>query len=189
MKLSTLAVVLGVVFALPNLFALLKPTAFTTAARKFPRATPIGWFLTLAATAWFLSNLNAETIADFASYKKMMLIGFAALGILTCIFVPDFLPVRGLAALLLLTAHYTLNRTRWAESDLRLILVVWAYTWVIAGLWLTVSPWRLRDYLTWSTSSPSRLRAISAGCLAFAILVAILGLTAFSQPVQASPMP
>src|SRR5687768_11632323 len=127
MKLSTLALTLGVLFALPNLFALVNPSGFTAAARRFPRATPIGWFLVLAATAWFLYNLNSETIADFAAYKKMMLIGFAALGIATCIFVTDFLPVRGLAAILLLAAHYTLNRTRWADSDLRLIIVVWAY--------------------------------------------------------------
>src|SRR5690349_18748884 len=100
MKLSTLAVVLGLVVALPQIYGLLKPSAFAAAARKFPRSESWGFLLMGLGTIWFLWNLNNESISDFASYKNLMLVGFGAIGVLTCIFVRDFLAVRGLAVVL-----------------------------------------------------------------------------------------
>jgi hypothetical protein len=181
MTLSTLAILIGAVFCAIQLFALLQPEAFTKYARAFPRSEGIGFVLMAIGTAWFLYNLQAEAIADFAAYKKYMLIGFGAIGVLTCIFVRDFLAVRGLAICLLLLAWVTLNRTRWAESPARLILVVWAYVWVICGMWFTVSPWRLRDFLNWWTATAGRLRFGSVLQLALGATVLALGLTAFRQ--------
>ena len=56
--------------------------------------------LVLTGTAWFLYNLSLESISDFASYKNILFAGFAGVGIGTCIFVQDFLAVRGLAVVL-----------------------------------------------------------------------------------------
>jgi hypothetical protein len=50
---------------------------------------------------------------------------------------------------------------------------------VIAGIWLTVSPWRLRDLLNWATANETRVRVGSAIRLAFGLFVAVLGLTKF----------
>ena len=179
MTLSTLAILIGAAYCAIQLFALLQPDAFTKKARAFPRSEGIGFVLMGIGTAWFLYNLHSEAIADFADYKKYMLIGFGAIGVLTCIFVRDFLAVRGFAVCLLLLAWFTLNRTRWADSPARLVLVVWAYTWVLCGMWLTISPWRLRDFLNWWTASTGRLRAGSALQLALGVTILVLGLTAF----------
>ena len=181
MTLSTLAILLGALYSALQIFALLRPDEFTQKARAFPRSEGIGFLLMALGTAWFLYNLQSEAIADFAAYKKYMLLAFGAIGVLTCIFVRDFLAVRGLAVCLLLLAWFTLNRTRWAESPARLILVVWAYTWVILGMWLTISPWRLRDFLNWWTATKSRLRAGSLLQLALGATVLVLGLTAFRK--------
>jgi hypothetical protein len=132
-------------------------------------------------TAWFLYNLNAEAIADFAAYKKWMLTGFGALGLLTCIYVRDYLAVRGLSVCLLLLAWLTLNHTRWAESSARLILVIWAYCWIVAAMWFTVSPWRLRDLIHWFTANERRIRFGSILQLAFGAVILILGVTVFRQ--------
>ena len=67
------------------------------ALRKFPRSEPWGYALMGLGTLWFLANLQAESISDFAAYKNLMLIGFGAVGLLTCLYVRDFLAVRGLA--------------------------------------------------------------------------------------------
>lgn len=179
MTLSTLAIVIGALYSAIHIFALARPQEFTKQARSFPRNETLGYVLMGIGTAWFLYNLQAEAIADFAAYKKYMLLGFGAIGVLTCIFVRDFLAVRGLAVCLLLLAWFTLNRTRWADSPLRLILVVWAYTWVICGIWFTISPWRLRDLLNWWTATTGRIRAISALQLVLGATVLVLGLTAF----------
>ena len=179
MTLSTLAILIGALYSAIQLWALVQPDAFSKFARAFPRAEGIGFLLMAIGTTWFLYNLHSEAIADFAAYKKYMLLGFGAIGVLTCIFVRDFLAVRGLAICLLLLAWFTLNRTRWADSPARLILVIWAYTWVICGMWFTISPWRLRDILNWWTATSGRLRAGSLVQLALAVTVLVLGFTAF----------
>ena len=143
MKLSTLAILLGLGFGLPQLFGLLNPSKFREAVRQFPRSETWGYGLMVLGTAWFLWNLGQENISDFAAYKKAMLIGFAAVGVATCIYVRDFLAVRGLAIVFLLLAKLMVDTARWEDTEWRLVIVTWAYLLVIAGMWLTVSPWRL----------------------------------------------
>lgn len=179
MKLSTLAVGLGVLFSLPPLYALLKPTEFAAAAARFPRSLPWGFALLGLGTIWFLWNLNAESISDFATYKKWMLLGFGGLGLATCIFVQDFLAVRGLAIVLLLLAKLMLDTARWHDSPWRLIIAAWAYVWILAGMWFTISPWRLRDLIQWATANEKRLKIVNAVRLAFGLFIVTLGLTVF----------
>lgn len=178
--LSKLALVFGGLFCLPQIYALANPKGFAAWAKNFPRNFPVGCVLMGVGTAWFLYNLNQETISDFAKYKTAMLVGFGAVGALTCVFVRDFLAVRGLAVVLLMLAWFALKTARLTyHTDWRLVIVVWAYLWVIAGMWLTISPWRLRDYLQWATANETRIRVGGALRLAFGLLVVLLGLTAY----------
>jgi hypothetical protein len=179
MKLSTLTVILGLIFALPHLYALLQPSAFAAGLRKFPRSQSWGFALMGLGTAWFLWNVNNESISDFASYKNLMLGGFGAVGVLTCIFVRDFLAVRGLAVVLLLLSKLMLDTARWHDSEWRLVISTMAYVWIIAGMWFTISPWRLRDLIQWATANENRLRLLSAVRLCIGALLIILGLTVF----------
>ena len=183
MKLSTLAVLLGLGFGLPQLYGLMKPAKFREAVRKFPRSEPWGYALMLLGTAWFLWNLDQENISDFAAYKKALLIGFAAVGVATCIYVRDFLAVRGLAVVFLLLAKLMVDTARWEDTEWRLVIVTWAYVLVIAGMWFTVSPWRLRDLLNWGTATDQRVRLGCGLRLAFGLFVIALGLAVF-RPVE-----
>src|SRR5712672_946316 len=154
LKLSTLAIVLGLGMGLPQIYGLVNPTAFATAVRKFPRSLPWGFALMLLGTAWFLWNLSQESISDFASYKDKLFFFFGAIGVATCFFVQDFLAVRGLAVVLLLLGKLMVDTGRPALSATSWVLVIqtWAYMLVVAGIWFTVSPWRLRDLLQWGTA-------------------------------------
>jgi hypothetical protein len=178
-KLSTLSICLGLSFAAFNLFALLNPGRFAAAARKFPRSVPIGCALTLAGTAWFMWNVSREPLADFESLKPFLFTLFAGVGLGTCFFVQDFLAVRGLSVLLLLLGKLMVDAERWATSEWRLVIAVWAYVLVLAGMWFTISPWRLRDFLNWGTANVTRIRVTSAIRLAFALFIATLGFTVF----------
>ena len=186
LKLSTLAIVLGLLYAVPHLYGLLNPAAFGSALRKFPRYTPIGYPLMLAATAWFIYNLSLETVSDFATFKPVLYVLFGAIGVGACIFVKDFLPVRGLAVVMLLLAWLMVNRARWIETPWRLVITTWAYFWVIAGMWFTISPWRLRDLINWATATEKRIRFVSGLRLAFGIFVVVLGLTVFKAAEKKS---
>ena len=179
MTLSLLAVVLGTGVAIPQLVGLFKPDTFTQCARKFPRHEMIGRVLMLAATAWFLWNLKAEQISDFAAYKPYMFAGFTLLGVGSCFFLRDFLAVRGLAILLLLLAKLMVDTARWHDSGWRIVISLWAYGLVVAGMWFTVSPWRLRDCIEWMTATEQRVRVGSAVRLAFGIFVIALGVAVY----------
>jgi len=181
LKLSTLAVLLGLGMGLPQIYGIVKPAAFATAVRKFPRSAPWGYALMLLGTAWFVWNVSQESISDFAAWKTPLLGAFAAIGIGTCVFVQDFLAVRGLAVVLLLlaklmvdTGRPTLPVTQWV-----LVFQAWAYVLVVAGSWFTVSPWRLRDLLNWGTANEQRIKVGCGLRLAFGLFVAALGATKF----------
>jgi hypothetical protein len=184
MKLSTLATLLGLAVALLGAWGLWKPSAFAAFARRFPRNTPLGYPLVLGATVWFLYYVGQEAVADFMALKPLLYVLFAGVGVGTCIFVRDFLPVRGLAVLYLLLAKLMLDTARWEETPWRLVIAVWAYVLVIAGMLFTVSPWRFRDLLQWATATESRVRLLNGLRLAFGLFVLVLGLTVYRAAEQ-----
>ena len=181
MKLSLLSILLGLGMSVPQIYGLTKPAQFTATARKFPRNLPVGVVLMLLATAWFLWNVNNEPIADFSAYKKQMMAAFAAVGILACFFVQDFLAVRGLAVLMLLLAKLMVDtgRPHLGESPWVLVIQGWAYPFVVLGIWFTITPWRLRDLINWATDSSARVRVLCLIRLGFAACIVMLGLTVF----------
>ena len=89
--------------------------------------------------------------------------------------------MRGLAVVFLLLAKAMVDtgRPHLGETPWVLVIQVWAYVLVAAGIWFTITPWKLRDFLNWMTATPSRIKTFSAIRLAFAIFVMLLGLTAF----------
>ena len=181
MKLSTLSIALGCIVAIPQVFGLANPKSFAATVRKFPRNTALGWALMLAATAWFILYVNQESDADFASMKPKLLVAFAAIGVGTCIFIQDFLAVRGLAILLMLLAKLMLDTGRpyLGETPWVLVNQVWAYALIIAGIWFTISPHRARDLIEWGTATEGRIKLTCAVRLAFGLFVAMLGFTVF----------
>ena len=181
MKLSLLSILLGLGMGLPQVYGLARPAKLSAAVKKFPRNLPAGIALMALGTLWFLWIVNQEPIADFAAYKPMMMIAFAAVGILSCVFVQDFLAVRGLAVVLLLLGKLMVDtgRPHLGESPFVVVIQAWAYVFVVLGIWLTITPWKLRDILNWATATEARTRLLSGLRLAFATFVLILGLTAF----------
>jgi hypothetical protein len=183
-KLSTLSLLLGLMVVLPALYGVLKPAALAAAARRFPRHAPSGVVLTLLATVWFIFNVSQESLSDFARMRNMFYILFVAVGLGACVFVRDFLAVRGLAVVLLLLAKLMVDTARWADTGWRLVIVVLAYALVILGMWLTISPWRLRDWIELATANDHRTRLLSAARLGFGLILIVLALAVF-RPAEA----
>jgi hypothetical protein len=178
-SLSNLAVLLGLGLALPQIYGLTNPTAFAAGVRRFPRSLPWGIALMLLGTGWFVLYLNGESIADFKVYKPLLLGGFAAVGVATCVYVQDFLAVRGLAVVFMLLAKLMVDTARWAGTEWREVISIWAYLLAVAGMWFTIYPWHMRDFLNWATANEKRVRVGSALRLAFGLFVAALGVTVF----------
>jgi hypothetical protein len=181
MKLSLLSILLGLGMGLPQVYGLTKPAQLAAAVKKFPRNLAWGVALMLLGTAWFIWLVNNEPIADFSAFKPYMMAGFAAVGVLSCIFVQDFLAVRGLAVVMLLLGKLMVDtgRPHLGESPFVVVIQAWAYVFVVMGIWFTITPWKLRDILNWATATEARTRLLSGLRLAFAAFVLVLGLTAF----------
>jgi len=181
MSLSLLSILLGFGMGSLQVYGLVNPQKFAASVRRFPRNLPVGVVLMLLGTAWFAWNVNIETISDFSAVKPYMLGAFIAVGVLSCIFVRDFLAVRGLAVVFLLLAKLMVDtgRPHLGDSDFVLVIQTWAYVLIVAGIWFTVTPWRLRDLLIWGTATEARIKIGCAIRLAFALFVLVLGLTVF----------
>ena len=181
MKLSLLSILLGLGMAVHAGVWLGQASRPHGSSAEISRHVPTGIALMLLGTAWFVWNVNVEPIADFAPMKPYMMAAFAAIGVGACFFVQDFLAVRGLAVVALLLAKVMVDtgRPHLGETPWVLVIQTWAYVLVVAGIWFTISPWRLRDLLNWATANEKRVKIGSALRLAFALLVVTLGCTAF----------
>jgi hypothetical protein len=176
---STLTMLIGAAYGLINIHAMVNPDAWRRTALALPRSLPVGYVMMLVSTAWFLHYVQQEDIADLASYKKLMLGGFGVLGIGSCYYLKDYLGARGFAVFLLLLAKLVCDTGRWVETPLRWLMITWAYVWVLVGMWWTVSPFRMRDWLEWNVRDPARLRVLSGLRAAFGFLLVALGATVF----------
>ena len=181
MKLSQLALILGVVCALAHLYAVLQPAGCAALLSRFPRNVPVGVFFTLLATGWFEFNLNNSDISDFAEWKTLMLIALGVIGVGSCFYVQDYIAVRGGAAVALLIADVVLDVQRLHSSGWKNVIAGWMYAWIIVSCWVVIQPWRVRDWINWAIKVPSRLRTLALSGLAFGIFVAVLGLTVLGE--------
>jgi hypothetical protein len=177
MNLSTLCILFGLVVALVNLVGVVSPVKFAQTMRRFPRSLPLGYILMLLGTGIFIWFVKNEPISDFEPLKPALYTLFLAVGVGSCLFVKDFLAVRGMSVLLLLLAKVMVDAARWHDSSWRLVITVWAYVFVIMGIVFTISPYKMRDLIIWSTSSEKKTRVWSAIRMALGVFVLVLGCT------------
>ena len=124
-------------------------------AKAFPRSTPAAYILMGAAIVWFLSIVLQLGPADFGQYKKILFLLFLVVGVGSFYFVPDFLAVRGLAALILLIG-WKLLMAGYMQAPASLPIVCFVYLMVVIALWIGASPFKLRDFFEWLYKSAAR---------------------------------
>jgi hypothetical protein len=128
---------------------------------------------------WFVRNLVTTDISDFAAFRPALIGGFALLGIGSCIYVRDYISVRGLAVVALLLADVVLDVQRLHPSPLKNLVTAWVYVWIVLAMWTAMSPWRARDWLAWCAATEGRLRMLGLAGLVWGLGIAALGLTVY----------
>lgn len=153
----------GVAMALPG------PTkAFLL---SFPRSSFFGTVLTVIAAVWGFWLVNAADLGEFSKMRPLLLTGIPVGAFLAWKFVDEFLAVRALGTMALLAAEPLLSAAYMQEPVSRLFLVVLAYFWILAGLFLVGMPYVLRDLISWVTAN-ARVFSVSAlGGAAYGILL------------------
>ena len=147
--------------------------------KGFPRNDNAGYFTIIAAMVWFLLILKGESMSDFERYRLHFNVFILATGIGACVYLKDYLAVRGSSVLMILLAKLIVDTARWHESDWRLVLVTMAYIMVVKGMWFTASPWRMRDLIEYVTGTEARFQKVCIARMVFGALLLGLGLTVF----------
>lgn len=146
--------------------------------KAFPRSANAAWLFFGTGALWFLWNVLHLSKADFGEYRGLLAVAFAAIAILAFKCVPDFLAVRGLSVLVLLSATPLLGAAYMEyQFPQRLFLVTLVYVCIALALWLGASPFRLRDFFEWLFARPGRARAVGGAVLAYGLLLAIVAFT------------
>lgn len=145
--------------------------------RKFPRQVAPGVFLMLLGTGWFLWNMARSDVTDFKDWQPVLMLGFGLLGLGCCIFVQDYLSVRGAGVVALLVCDHLLDVRRPSDNPWTVVLSVWCYLVIVCSVWWVGSPWRVRDLVGWMTGVEGRLKRVGWGLAGVGVVFGGLGLT------------
>ena len=142
--------------------------------KAFPRSQTAAFLLLGTASVWFLYKVMHLGPADFGQYRNLLFLMFLTVAVGSFFFVPDFLAVRGLAALALLVSGVLLDAAYMQEPRTRLFPVTFVYLVIVLSLYLGASPYRLRDFFDWLYKKELRPRIIGSLLAAYgAVLVGV----------------
>lgn len=152
--------------------------AFKAWAFGLLRSKVAAWILFGGASVWFLWHVLHLGEADFGNYRNWLFLLFGGVAVGSFFVVPDFLPVRGLAILMLLSARPLLDAAYMQfDHPQRLFLVTFVYVAIVVALYLGTVPYRLRDFFTWLWTAPGRVKALGGGFMAYGVLLAVVSFT------------
>lgn len=177
MTLTQATFILGLVLALAGRILIWQKPWALEALRGFPRHRGAAAVLMVLATAWVLWNISQLGEADFGNWRPVLLPLFFGLAVVSFIKVPDFIGVRALAVLVLLSCGQLLQAAFMQEPVSRLLLVTVCYGLIGVSIYLGVAPYRLQRWIESLLSRPAALRGLG---FALGVLGLALWATAFT---------
>ena len=166
LSLHTAGVIAGAFLVVVGVLGLLKAD-FAQVVKQFPRSRVAGVVLLTICLAWTMSLLATIQMGEFAGFRRPLLIALPVGYVLTLFFVDEFLAVRALGILCLLAAEPLLDAAFLRYETSRLLVTVFAYLLIVAGLFWVAIPYVLRDQINWSARSVSRWRCLHAIALIY----------------------
>ncbi len=173
-ELSQYSAALAVAALLPALFLLARPQETARALRALPRSAWAGRVLSAAALLWAGALVHSEPLEFLLPYRRWILPLMVLAVPLTWLATPELLACRATGALMALLPAPVLMVARTHPSPWRLAMVILMYLMAVGGMWLMMSPYRLRDLILRTLRSEGAARATGGMLLAFAIFLGLL---------------
>jgi hypothetical protein len=177
LSLQAAGMIAGLFLLFLSVPGLLKPELMRDLAQRFPRSRALGVALLTIDLIWSFWLLATMEMGEFATFRRPLLIALPIGFFLTLRFVNELLAVRALGILCLLAAEPLLDAAFFRYETSRLLVTVFAYLLIVAGLFWVTMPYLLRDQLNWSTGKAGRCRLLhglmllyGAAILAFAVM-------------------
>ena len=171
--------VLGLPLVAWGLFSLVTAMGAARALVAFPRSRAAGRIL--CAVGWFWTAYECDTLGIdvFDKFLKVfpgeLWILAAVLTVLTCWWMENLLPIRGVSAVLMLFPGEMFPMIRLCDTSARLALVVFAYVCAVIGMFGMFYPWWIRKGLAWMSERPSAVRGSGAALASVGALFTVLG--------------
>ena len=171
--------VLGLPLVAWGLFSLVTATGAARALVAFPRSRAAGRIL--CAVGWFWTAYECDTLGIdvFDKFLKVfpgeLWILAAVLTVLTCWWMENLLPIRGVSAVFMLFPGEMFPMIRLCDTSARLALVVFAYVCAVIGMFGMFYPWWIRKGLAWMSERPSAVRGSGAALASVGALFTVLG--------------
>ena len=160
-SLFTFTLLAAVVLLAAGLPIVALPGKLEPMLRAFPRHRVTAIVTMLLGGGWFLWKITQLGPADFGDYKNWLLILFGATVVGSILFVQDFLAVRGVAILILLSANTGLKSAFGLyDTPERLVLVSILYVFIVAAIYYGTVPFKMRDTINFLYRSPVRARLL-----------------------------
>ena len=178
LSLQTAGLIAGVFLLLIGLPGLIKPDLTRGFAQRLPRSNLAGIILLTVDLVWCLwllglfrflgwSSSFPMEMGEFSGFRVPLLVVLPIGYLLVLVFVDEFLAVRALGILFLLAAEPLLDAAFFRNETSRLLLTVFAYLLIVAGLFWVTMPYLLRDQINWSARTPARWRLTHALALIY----------------------
>jgi hypothetical protein len=161
LSLHSAGIVAGVFLIALGLIGLIKPDV-ASVVKRFPRSRVAGVVLLTICLVWTFWLVATIQMGEFSSFRRPLLIALPIGYVLALFFVDEFLAVRALGILCLLAAEPLLDAAFLRYETSRLLITVFAYLLIIAGLFWVAIPYILRDQINWIARSAFRWRCLHA---------------------------
>ena len=157
----------GILLLIAHAAGLVNVQAAMGIAKAFPRSRAAATVLIALAGIWSFLLLRDIDLGEFSKLRHIMLLGIIAGAVLSWMFVEEFLAVRALGMILLLAAEPLLGSAILRNEPTRILLVLLAYGWVIAGLFFVGMPYLMRDAIQFASQSSLRWRLACLGGIVY----------------------
>jgi hypothetical protein len=161
LSLHSAGIVAGAFLIALGLIGLIKPDV-ASVVKRFPRSRVAGVVLLTICLVWTFWLLATIQMGEFSSFRRPLLIALPIGYVLALFFVDEFLAVRALGILCLLAAEPLLDAAFLRYETSRLLLTVFAYLLITAGLFWVAIPYILRDQINWIARSAFRWHCLHA---------------------------
>ena len=189
-ELAKLSILIGCAVAAFSAPLVINPRSAGEWVRRFPRNKVAAWVLTavdLLWAAWLIFSMHLGRVeipfinvfVDFEHLKSWLFILTPVFFFLIVLLMDDLLASRALGGLFLLIPAPVLAIARWHESQLRLVMITFAYLMVVAGISLVLSPHLLRKVSKPCLRDDGACRMSGVVGIACGIIAVVLGVTVY----------
>ena len=171
--------ILAVPLLVLGLASLAVPGATGRVLLAFPRNVPAGRVLCAVGWLWTARACDQLGIDVFDKFLKAvpgeLWILAVVLTVLTCLWMENLLPIRGVCAVLMLFPGEMFPAIRLCETSWRIALVVVAYVCAVIGMFGMFYPWWIRKGIAWIVARPACVRGLGGVLGAVGALLFVLG--------------